>query len=258
MIQPFASQVFTDAWPGGYFEGDPCDPMGASSYGIFGYYSCLNVIYLCCIKPFINSNTVVLEIGPGRGAWTKAINKSNPKHIYAVDVAPPKDFLEYVGLSSNINYIQTEDFSLREIHDESIDYFFSFGCFCHLRPEMCVAYIDALAMKMKSGARGFLMIADFHKLNTCYQNEKGLSVERAFLGRKFLLARLAYRISLALVRRKLVWSYAVDDGSPRGPLDWYDFGVERACAALVKVGFEIIERDMNINHRDPIIHFVKQ
>jgi Methyltransferase domain len=257
MVQSFDFQIFAEAWPGGYFEGDPRDPMGGSSYGIFGYYSGLHVVYLCCIKPFINPNTVVLEIGPGRGAWTKAISERNPKHIYAVDVVPPDHFLEYVGRSSNIDYIQTNDFSLGEIQDGSIDYFFSFGCFCHLRPEMCIAYIDALAIKMKCGAHGFLMISDFHKWNTCIQNHKALSIERSFLERKFFLVRLAYHLSLALAPRKFIGDHVVDDGSPRGPFDWYDFGVERACGALSKAGFEIVERDMNINHRDPIIHFVK-
>lgn len=62
---------FKALWRGGYYEGDPLDPVGPSSYGQFGYVSGLYLTYLVCIKPYVGPNTTVLEIGPGRGAWTR-------------------------------------------------------------------------------------------------------------------------------------------------------------------------------------------
>jgi hypothetical protein len=254
MSEPFLSR-FSDIWEGGYFEGDPLDPMTASSYGIFGYYSCLYVVYLCCIKPFITSHTVVLEIGPGRGAWTKAIAGCNPAHIYAVDVVSPEHsgFWEYVPRLPSIEYIQATDFSLDKIPDGSIEYFFSYGCFCHLRPDMCVAYIDSIAKKMKEGAHGFLMVADFRKYAMCIENYAATSIASSFIGKKFVLVRLAYRLSTFLARAKFIGPLP---GSRPDGWGWYDLGTERACDALKKNGFSIVESDMNINHRDPIIHFV--
>ena len=38
---------------------------------------------------------------------------------------------------------------------------------------------------------------------------------------------------------------------------WYHWGVERACQAMVHAGFEIIESDVEVCQRDPVIHFRK-
>jgi hypothetical protein len=59
---------FSKIWPGGYFEGDPLDPLSKSSYKSLGWMSVLHATYLRCIKPYINEDTVALEIGAGRGA----------------------------------------------------------------------------------------------------------------------------------------------------------------------------------------------
>ena len=99
---------------------------------------------------------MVIEIGPGRGAWTKAIAELNPRHIYAVDAVPAEHsgLWNYVGARPNVDYIVASDASLSGVPDNSADYFFSFRCFCHLRPEICEAYVTSLARKVKSGGRG--------------------------------------------------------------------------------------------------------
>ena len=52
---------------------------GASSYGKQGYLSLLHTVYLLAIRPYVHrGRTRVLEIGPGRGAWTKAILSRDP------------------------------------------------------------------------------------------------------------------------------------------------------------------------------------
>src|SRR5215211_8441597 len=84
------SHEFEIAWPQGYFEGNPLDPIGPSTYLTYGYLSSLYVTYKVCIEPYIDAHTTVLEIGPGRGAWTKAILASEPRKVWAVDVTPPE------------------------------------------------------------------------------------------------------------------------------------------------------------------------
>ena len=94
--------------------------------------------------------------GLGHGAWTKAIAHLQPKQIFALDVVAPEyaGFWEYVGQRSNVSHVVATDFSLSAIPDMSLDYFFSFGCFCHLKPDMCIAYINSLAARMKPEAHG--------------------------------------------------------------------------------------------------------
>jgi SAM-dependent methyltransferase len=253
-------ESFATIWKDGYFEGTPTDPMAASTYGIVGYHSSLYLAYVCCIKPYVRADATVIEIGSGRGAWTKAIADLNPERIYAVDVVTPEysGFWNYVGKRKNVEHIIVEDFSLSGIPDASADYFFSFGCFCHLKPDMCVSYIHSLSHKMKPGAHGFLMIADFDKFNACFSDYKGHSLWRAFVGKRFALVRLAFRLTVNLFQGKFIPpkpDKAESDSAKSGA--WFHLGVDNACNAISEAGFHVIERDMQINHRDPIIHFIK-
>lgn len=259
MVDSFLSG-FSRIWCGGYYEGDPRDPLGHSYYGVFGWHSSLYLTYLACIRPYVKPGGVVVEIGPGRGAWTKAIAELGPRRIYAVDAVPAEHsgFWDYVGRRSNVDYIVAGDFSLAGVPDNSADYFFSFGCFCHLRPEMCEAYIASLARKMKSGGQGFLMIADYDKFNACVAHHADTSIERAFRGRRFGLVRAAYRLSVTLMRRGFVPDPLDKTAEiPHVPGAWYHCGVDRACAALERAGFTVVERDIDVSHRDPVIHFAK-
>src|ERR1700759_3564339 len=108
---------FKTIWRGGYFEGVPTHPMAPSEYGLFGFHSSLYLIYRVCIRPYITADTRVLEIGPGRGAWTKAIADLGPKQVTAIDVVDPEyaGFWQYVGRRSNVQHIVVKDCDLADI-----------------------------------------------------------------------------------------------------------------------------------------------
>ncbi len=38
---------------------------------------------------------------------------------------------------------------------------------------------------------------------------------------------------------------------------WHDAGVERTCKMLEKIGYKIIEPDIGLLPRDPMIYFIK-
>lgn len=80
-------KAFERLWPGGYYEGDPLDPMGPSNYNKLGYMSVLHATFLACIKPYVAPESVVLEIVPGRGAWTRAILSQHPREIWCLEAA---------------------------------------------------------------------------------------------------------------------------------------------------------------------------
>ena len=252
------------AWKGGYYEGDPLDPMGPSTYGLLGYMSVLHVTYLMCIKPYVNSSSRVLEIGPGRGAWTKCLVSLNPKEIWCLDALPAENngFWEYVGRQGHVKYFQVKDFTLSMVPGNHIDFFFSFGCFCHISPDLIGEYFTNLYPKLRGGAHGFAMIADYDKRNAAMENVERFSFmrmirSRAFLGRRYAPVKLIYaalnRILPPQIGSKLDKR---EDDSPR-PDRWYHTGVDRACEMLTKSGFEILERDVAVLHRDPIVHFRK-
>jgi phospholipid N-methyltransferase len=252
-------EVFQGLWKGGYFEGDPLDPMAPSGYGPFGYISCLHVTYLLCIRPYVDERTRVLEIGPGRGAWTKCFVERNAKQIWALDAlsAEHNGFWEYVGHKPTVRYFQVEDSLCTGVPDASIDYVFSFGTLCHLSPQVINDYMKSVFIKMRPGAVGFVMIADYTKWNSMLASEAKFSISRSFIGKRLLPIRLLWRSLYSFVKphRFSYWAENEDD-TPR-PGRWYDLGTATAVEMLRAIGFTVIDPDVGVNHRDPIIHFEK-
>lgn len=242
---------FQDVWPGGYCEGNPHDPMSPSSYSDIdqfngyadqraiaaaknikapqiGFLSMLHVTYLMCIRNQTRDKTV-LEIGPGTGAWSKCILEDGAKHLYALDAKSAEDnnFYGYIGLDrqkqKRVTYDQVEDFSCRSVPDNSIEFFFSFGCFCHLSREATAAYFSSISRKMVSGARGYIMISDYAKLAAVLCIDEG----------------------------------AQDYDRPR-PGRWYNIGLPWFIETIEARGFNVLDKDIGCNLRDPIVHFQRR
>ena len=38
---------------------------------------------------------------------------------------------------------------------------------------------------------------------------------------------------------------------------WYHLGTREACAMLESLGYSVVEPDVCVTHRDPVIHFMK-
>ena len=231
---------FQSLWEGGYFEGDPLDPTGLSHYAAIdakngyctqpqnlvsrqlGFISVLYATYLLTIRGRLNPGAVVLEIGPGRGAWTKALLDQNPKAIYALDAlsAAHNGFWAHVGEDHRVTYNQVTDFECSCVPDRSIDFFYSFGVFCHISRRGTEAYFESIKRKMKPGATGFCMISDYDKMSSA----------------------LGYEISKA------------EHDEPE-PGRWFHLGTDWFCNMLNTKGFEVLDRDIGVLVRDPITHF---
>lgn len=215
--------LFRGLWPGGYFEGDPLDPHSSSTYGPLSFdvngISILHNTYLKCIKPYIDSEKVALEIGPGRGAWSKCM--IGFEKLYVVDVLSPLDtkFLDYVKDVNNtlVTYITTETFSFPYLFDEEIDYCFSFGCLCHVSTNGIEEYAYNLFRKLSPGANCFWMFGDATK----YHRATGKSIP------------------------------------VEGPGRWYGMETADMAAMLRAIGYKVIEEDIGTCPRDPIVHFKK-
>ena len=240
-----------DIWKGGYREGDPLDPMSKSNYWQLGWVSFVHVTYRLSIKPFVGPDTKALEIGCGGGAWSKAIAGLSPKELCCVDVLSAEEacFWEYVGRQPGVRHVQVHDLFLNDLPDGHFDYFFSFGCFCHLSPQIIEEYLSHIVKKLARGANGFLMVADYEKFN------------KAQLDHQHSLKQLVHHTlhNKAVELCELMPASLMDvneDMTPR-PGRWFNMGTDRACKALEDLGMVIVERDMEINVRDPLIHFMK-
>ena len=233
--------AFQGVWKGGYFEGDPLDPFAPSYFGEFGFMSVLHATYLRCIKPYVHADTVALEIGPGRGGWTRTM--LGAREVYALDAlsAGHNRFFEYLGHPKHVHYFQVQDFSCRELPDAHFNYMFSFGCLCHVSFEGISQYARNTFAKMQPGAECFWMIADYEKYNWAVANFGNAMSVRA--GDKS-------------PRRHQPIAMDADD-EPREGGRWYHAGVGRTCEVLESAGYRIVDPDVGTNLRDPIIYFRK-
>lgn len=262
--------LFEGKWQGGYFEGDPLDPLGRSSYFQMGYISVLHALYQACVRPHITPQTAALEIGPGRGAWTKTL--LGAREIWCLDAlsADYNRFWSYVGEQhrSRVNYIQVRDFSCRELPDNHFDFLFSFGTFCHICWERQQDYYRNLLPKMRPGATAFVMIADFDQFNAAVAAYHPLRVSFQRFSKNVVatdLLEIAQRVRQKISGRVegqghsdfRHWSERdKEDVTPR-PGRWYHAGLRRTCDFLKSIGWEVVNPDVGLCPRDPVVHFRK-
>lgn len=251
--------AFHDRYYGGYSEGDPLDPMTPSGYMDAGYISILHACHLVCIKPYVGPATRVLEIGPGRGSWTRCFLAQGAARIDCVDAMPAERnrFHEHVGHHAHVHYHVATDFSLGMLADAQCDYFFSYGVFCHISPPLVELYFRALARKLAPGAHGFVLVADYDKYNRFLEHGAQLSVKRAvrecFPGNPGV-ASIADDPRTHFSDR---YRKRADEDDQIDPNRFYHLGAGPAAALLRASGFEVVSEDVGVIPRDPILHFRK-
>jgi len=255
-------------WKGGYYEGDPLDPYGESSYAQMGFVSVIAVSFKKRIKPHVTPATRVLEIGPGRGAWTKAMLGAN--EIWCLDVNTPEHngFWQHVGDAhrDKVRYLRVADFSCAGLPDDHFDFLFSYGTFCHIPVEGQRSYLRNVLGKMRRGAVATIMVADYDKYNAAVRRYGNLAVSlRRYpaaltAGRKLFDLGRTLRDAVYLLARRRPPGVLFD---PMGLRDaavversqgaWFHAGVEQTCAFARSVGWEVVNPDVGLSVRDPLI-----
>lgn len=194
----------------------------------------LGKVYEYCIKGNVGGK-VVLEIGCGGGSWTKLMLSA--QKIYALDALSEKHnrFWEYVGLENKpkIDYICVRDLSMREVPESSVDFVFSYDVFCHLSWSSTKEYMRNMLSRLKPGADCFIMVADFWKFVDSGSSPAHIKAP--------IYASLAQEIQ--------------DFDGPPFPGRWYWWGLDRFIELLQSLGYVILSKDINIDLRDPIVHF---
>ena len=68
-------------------------------------------------------------------------------------------------LPENVRYIELpdRDYNCTGVEDESIDFAFSFGVFCHLPNSANETYVNSIYKKLKVGGVALLAFADFYR-----------------------------------------------------------------------------------------------
>lgn len=257
-------KLFKDAelWDGAFWDSDPLTPVGWSSYSTTGYVSVYHAAYLAAIVPYVKPGFTVMEIGPGRGAWTNAMLLRGAERVYALDVqARETNRIDEVlrDKVDRLTYIVVSDCSGDGVPDGSIDFFWSFGTFVHLSIHQQQPYLNTIFRKMKSGANGFVQIADFdcwnHVVGTPALHVHNVLADRLD-GPTGEQVRQALGTNPLVMPRSSVPSSYLDNQVP-APGRYFFVGLDWLVDAVKSAGLEVVERSVMPSLRDPLLHFRK-
>lgn len=148
--------AFLATWPGGYDENfEVYTPVAGLTE---------EEIVNTCLKPFYNPHGTALEIGCGKGYWVRKYLLPNFRRTIGKDVIP-RAWVD-VGLRAD-KFIYLEagerDYNLDTLADNSIDFIWSFGVFCHISCSSILEYLKAAHRVLKVGHQASLYFSDSTK-----------------------------------------------------------------------------------------------
>ena len=114
------------------------------------------------ITPYINSNSVALEIGPGGGRWTKYLLEF--KKLYVID--PYQEILDELKKNynkKNMVFIKNNGTDFPRIPKKSIDFLFTYACFVHLEVKTIDKYLKNILKIINNNSKICIQYSDNDK-----------------------------------------------------------------------------------------------
>lgn len=119
------------------------------------------------IVPRLSSDSHVMELGPGRGSWSRAIlSQITQGRLTTVDFQDVTEWLDPTDYAGRLECHRVFDNSFRCIEDDSIDFFWSMGVLCHNNQDQITEILRNALPKMKVGGYACHQFSDWKKLDT--------------------------------------------------------------------------------------------
>lgn len=109
------------------------------------------------LLPYLGSGGAVLEIGPGAGRWSVAL-QARAGRLVLVDVTDRALELcrERFPEADNVEYVLTDGATLPGVADRSIDFVWSFDAFVHVAPLDIASYLSEIARVLRPAAKAVI------------------------------------------------------------------------------------------------------
>ncbi len=119
------------------------------------------------ILPYINTDSKVLEIGPGKGSWSKAILKHLPEgELHTIDFQDATRWLSPNDHGGRlICHKVADNSSYSFLKNDYFDFCWSFGVLCHSNAKDIQQILNNIFPKMKWGGIAIHQYADWEKLD---------------------------------------------------------------------------------------------
>ena len=158
----FLKKQFPDGFDSGDILADECPRRRVQEVAIGGSY---REVFETAIRPYLRTDSVVLELGPGAGSWSRAILQYIPEgKLHAIDFQDITKWLNPEQYGGRLVCHRVEDNMLGCIDDDSIDFCWSFGVFCHNNIEHIEQALASTFLTMKPGGFACHEYGDWSKL----------------------------------------------------------------------------------------------
>ena len=122
-------------------------------------------VFLQGVVPYLKPDSNVLELGPGKGSWSRAILKYIPDgKLTTLDFQDVRQWLKPETLKGRLDCIQVSDNTYNSVADNSFDFFWSFGVLCHNNTADIKEILTNSLPKMKKGGYSVHLYGDWEKL----------------------------------------------------------------------------------------------
>ncbi len=126
------------------------------------------------LKKYVKEDSNILELGPGRGSWSKVILNILEKKgsLSTLDFQDVSKWLNKDDYKAALHTHQIDSNSYECLEDNTYDLFWSFGVLCHNNIDSIYQIMHNIYQKMKKGAILIHQYADWDKLDS-YGWDKG-------------------------------------------------------------------------------------
>lgn len=174
------------------------------------------------IKPFLKPDSQVLELGPGRGAWSRSILNLIPQgRLQTVDFQDVRQWLSPQRYDQRLVCHQVTDNTFGCIENESIDFFWSMGVLCHNNQTHVREILTSAFEKLRPGAHSCHQFADWKKLNQYGWQRGGVPEE------------------FQQMNDDEIW--------------WPRNSTQDMVAIAESIGWEVVQKDLGLLRRDGLI-----
>lgn len=119
------------------------------------------------IAEYLTPDSKVMELGPGRGSWSRAILEHIPNgELQTFDFQDLTKWLQPNRYDGRLICHQVTDNSFSAAQNDYFDFFWSFGVLCHNNQEHLFEILKNSLPKMKKGGIAVHQYSDWEKLET--------------------------------------------------------------------------------------------